>query len=368
MRKKVASTILFSWLLFWSFWLLVPMALAATSDPDVTTIQGDLQIKKPIIKVNIPKLNFSDAAQNVDEKGYLHLPWIGEYLTAIYQFAMAIASILAVIVIIIQGVRVIISAGGEEKNAAYKRIFQAFIGLLICWGSYAILYNINPDLVQFKALKIKYIEPDNLASPDYDGSVDLAQKVEVATGAGCANYEGTAQGREKCRQACNAGLPDNRHSKASGSAQDNSRLGFVDCSAVKSVRDLKNIEFIGLHEGSMNSGLTWWWYLYATEGKNKAYGSHYFISRDGVVHQIVDERFEVWHGVRNSKSIGIDLDGGCNSGNGSDAESQKCNYTPAQYAALKKLVTEISQRTNVKLDDDHVKAHCEMSKAVSVAQ
>ena len=57
-----------------------------------------------------------------------------------------------------QGARVIISAGGEEKNAAYKRILQAVVGLFICWGSYAILYNINPDLVQFKALKVKYIE------------------------------------------------------------------------------------------------------------------------------------------------------------------------------------------------------------------
>ena len=119
MRKKIANTIFFSWLFLWSFCLNAPLTLAADDiNPGVTTIEGELQIKKPILEINIPKLNFSEAAQNVDDLGYLHLPWIGEYVTAIYKFAMVIASIIAVIVLIMQGARVIISAGGEEKNAA----------------------------------------------------------------------------------------------------------------------------------------------------------------------------------------------------------------------------------------------------------
>ena len=34
--------------------------------------------------------------------------------------------------------------------------------MVIAWGSYAILYNINPDLTSFKSLKVKYIDPQTV--------------------------------------------------------------------------------------------------------------------------------------------------------------------------------------------------------------
>ncbi len=179
--KKILSTF-FLTLLFGTILSFPITALAVTADPGVpitvqqdipliTTLESELKIKKPVLEINIPKLDFSNATQNVDEEGYIHLPWIGEYISAIYKFAMVVASILAVIVIIISGARMMVSAGGEEKNAATKRLGQALVGLFICWGSYAILYNINPALVEFKALRIKYIEPISL--PDLTTAWDF---------------------------------------------------------------------------------------------------------------------------------------------------------------------------------------------------
>lgn len=157
------KAIFFLTLLIGTILLCSPVTtLAQNTDPGVTTIEGELQIKKPILGINIPQLDFSNASQNIDEEGYLHLPWIGEYIAAIYKFAMVVVSILAVIMIILSGARMMVSAGGEEKNAAVKRLGQALVGLVICWGSYAILYNINPALVEFQALKVKYVEPIDL--------------------------------------------------------------------------------------------------------------------------------------------------------------------------------------------------------------
>lgn len=127
---------------------------------ETTNVTNDLQISKPVIEVNIPQLTFSDVEKNIDSEGYLHLPWIGEYIAAVYKFGLAIISIIAVVMIIIQGLRIITSGGGENKNAGYKKILQAVIGLFIAWGSYAILYTVNPALVEFKALKVQYIEPE----------------------------------------------------------------------------------------------------------------------------------------------------------------------------------------------------------------
>lgn len=131
------------------------------SIPTLFGIQADLQIRKPILAIDIPQLDFTDVQNSIDEEGYLHLPYIGEYMSAIYKFAMVIVSIIGVIMIIVVGVKIVV-LGGEEKVAGFKKIGQITIGLFIAWGSYAILYNINPDLVNFKALKVKYIEKEEL--------------------------------------------------------------------------------------------------------------------------------------------------------------------------------------------------------------
>lgn len=132
--------------------------------PSILGIQADLQIRKPILEINIPQLKFSDVKNQIDDQGFLHLPYIGEYMSAAYKVAMVIVSIIGVIMIIVVGVKITVM-GGEERVNGFKRIGQISIGLFIAWGSYAILYNINPDLVNFKSLKVKYIEPQIL--PDY---------------------------------------------------------------------------------------------------------------------------------------------------------------------------------------------------------
>jgi D-alanyl-D-alanine dipeptidase len=100
--------------------------------------------------------------------------WLGEYIKAVYRFGVSIASILGVIMIIVEGVRIVISAGGEEKVAGYKHIGRICAGLCLAWFSYVILYNINSDLVSFQALKIKSAESsDNYA---YDDNSELENK------------------------------------------------------------------------------------------------------------------------------------------------------------------------------------------------
>lgn len=141
---------------------------ALTEYKKTPTIAGQktyTEIKPPTLSIKIPQLAFSqikDLMTQEDDGTYLQIPWIGQYLKAVYNFSLGIVSMVAVIMIILAGVQIITSGGGERKTAAYKKILQIFIGLAIAWGSYAILYNINPSLVQFKALKVKWIEPENM--------------------------------------------------------------------------------------------------------------------------------------------------------------------------------------------------------------
>ncbi len=123
------------------------------------------EIKPPKINISIPGLDFASLSSTLDSEGYIHIPYLGQYLTAVYKFAMVAVSIVAVIMLIVIGAGAIVSGGGDKKVEGIKKMGKVFLGLAIAWGSYAILYNINPDLVEFKALKVQYVIPKEM--PDF---------------------------------------------------------------------------------------------------------------------------------------------------------------------------------------------------------
>jgi D-alanyl-D-alanine dipeptidase len=93
----------------------------------------------------------------MDSEGYFNIDWIAQLIASIYQYGLALASILAVVVIIFNGIKIIGAGtfGGDEKMNAYKAVGRVAIGMIIAWGSYLILYNINPELVNLKAIRVK---------------------------------------------------------------------------------------------------------------------------------------------------------------------------------------------------------------------
>ncbi len=144
-------------------------AVPAVAVQTVTEEVKKLKIFKPKLEINIPQLTFSDVANNIDDEGFLHLPYIGEYISATYKVLMVVVSIVGVIMIIVVGVKITV-LGGQERIAGFKKIGQVVIGLFIAWGSYSILYTINPALVNFDVLKVKYIHPQiNIDPSEPDG-------------------------------------------------------------------------------------------------------------------------------------------------------------------------------------------------------
>ncbi len=138
--------------------------------PLMTTSEVQMLIQKPTQEINIPGVSFTeptklDLNQEVNASGKkitsVYFPYLGEYLTAVYKYAVIVAGVLAVIMIIVSGIMWVISGGNKEMvTSAKKRIEQAVIGLAIISTSYVILYSINPYLVNFKPLKVTYIMPE----------------------------------------------------------------------------------------------------------------------------------------------------------------------------------------------------------------
>jgi len=118
----------------------------------------------PKLEIPIPTLpNFSSfmPVEPTGEPGnrYLLIPWIGEYIGALYKYAIGIAGVLAGIMIVIAGL-IWLTAGGsaERVTTAKSYIESALVGLVIALTSYVLLYAVNPTLVGFEALKVKFIE------------------------------------------------------------------------------------------------------------------------------------------------------------------------------------------------------------------
>ena len=86
---------------------------------------------------------------------YIDSPYLIEYLSVMYKYAIIATSILVTIVIMFAGILWLTSAGNVEQiGRAKKMISRAITGLIIAIGSYTILWTINPQLVEFGSLKI----------------------------------------------------------------------------------------------------------------------------------------------------------------------------------------------------------------------
>ena len=72
------------------------------------------------------------------------------YLVNVFNISIGASAILAVLMIVVGGVRYVGAAvSPSQKAAAKETITAALFGLIIVLGAYAILYTINSDLVTF---------------------------------------------------------------------------------------------------------------------------------------------------------------------------------------------------------------------------
>lgn len=152
--------------------------------------------EKPIItpklSINIPTVNFSQAAQ---QGNILFLPFLADYISGLYKYLLAIVGVIAGIMLTIGGVQYLMAAGNKSAiDAALKRIEGALIGLIVAFGSYIILFTINPQLVKFSSLQLKSVRGYNLSDQYFADRGDTP----IPQGASGGNYDSLFQKYAGC--------------------------------------------------------------------------------------------------------------------------------------------------------------------------
>lgn len=112
----------------------------------------NIDIVRPKLEIEIPGVSFSEP---VKTGGFVTLPFLSDYIAGVYNFLVSIVGAVAAAMIMIGGFQYL-TAGGDKTRveAGKKRIKDALLGLVLVLGSYAMLYAINPNLVNFESLKL----------------------------------------------------------------------------------------------------------------------------------------------------------------------------------------------------------------------
>ncbi|HPV70514.1 MAG TPA: pilin, partial [Candidatus Magasanikbacteria bacterium] len=134
---------------------------------DLKTGGGTLTFEAiaPEPEIDIPTLQpFTTKDIKPDDSGFIYIPFLGQYMVAIFRWAVLVAGVIALALVIFGGFIYLTSGGNAQRAKQGKdRITQALFGLILLLSSYTILYIINPDLVKFESLRIKVIERQELS-------------------------------------------------------------------------------------------------------------------------------------------------------------------------------------------------------------
>ncbi len=125
---------------------------------DGTTDDKPALFTPPDIQIKIPGLEKLSAV-SCPVGAECEIPWLGQYIVALYNYALSIVGIVAALVLMAGGVMWLISGGDAGKiGQAKEMILGSITGLIILATSYVILLQINPGLVNFTSVNVENIK------------------------------------------------------------------------------------------------------------------------------------------------------------------------------------------------------------------
>ncbi|MEK7473376.1 MAG: pilin [Patescibacteria group bacterium] len=136
----------------------------------------------PILSVEIPGADpLSPATKEGNE---VIVPFLAQYINAMYRYGVSVVLIFAIVMVVYGGFRYLVGASIGDIQAGKKIIIDALMGMLVVLGAYMILNTVNPDTVNFNALRLAFVENEGLElipESDYQSATGRAipTKAEV---------------------------------------------------------------------------------------------------------------------------------------------------------------------------------------------
>lgn len=141
--------------------LFLSFFMACTAQP-VLAASGDFNPTTPSPNIQIPGLIYATKIQTVirNQEQYITIPYLAQYISAMYRYATGVAIIAAAIMIVYGGFLFILGASAKSVSRGKDVIMNAVIGLVLVFSSYMLLNTINPEAAAPKPIEISRIKPD----------------------------------------------------------------------------------------------------------------------------------------------------------------------------------------------------------------
>ncbi|MFA5154862.1 MAG: pilin [Patescibacteria group bacterium] len=155
-----------------------------TKLPTVPQAPEPPKFTMPELQVSLPGLNLTPSSSisytpNEDGSYKVSIPWLAEYIQAIYNYGLSVAGILAALVLIGGGLLWLISGGDASRITQAKELIAGSItGLIILFSSYIILIQINPDLIKLKPISIGTVKELDLEPVSNAGNPNNSRTCE----------------------------------------------------------------------------------------------------------------------------------------------------------------------------------------------
>ena len=138
----------------------------SSSTQELNKKTQDGVIRAPELGIKIPELNLVDIPI---KDGQVSIPWLAQYISAVYRYLMGASVIVAIIMVMYGGFRYTMGAAMGDAKAGKKIITDAIMGLIVLMAGYVILETINPRLVKLSALSpTGPVEDENAVYADRD--------------------------------------------------------------------------------------------------------------------------------------------------------------------------------------------------------
>lgn len=148
----------------------------------------------PELSTPLPKFNLSLLET---KSGSFEIPWIGEYIIALYNYGVSIASLAASVMLMAAGLLWLTAGGNDERIDKAKRIMAgSIIGIFIIFSTNLILFQINPALVTFNPIKMIFLKRKTIEANDPILKLEHTKKKEIFASAPCATEEELENGVE----------------------------------------------------------------------------------------------------------------------------------------------------------------------------
>ncbi|MFH0988041.1 MAG: hypothetical protein V1763_01580 [Parcubacteria group bacterium] len=149
-----------------SFIIAVPFAVAevgnaANPSPDIR----DLKIEIPFgdLQSTFSKPGYQACSNDASQK-CLVIPWIAQYISAAYKYAVVLGSVIAVVSMMFGGIMYVVAgANASMVSKAHEMIKGPVLGLVLLLGSYLLLQTVNPNLVYLQPIEIPVVKQATIA-------------------------------------------------------------------------------------------------------------------------------------------------------------------------------------------------------------